>query len=59
MVLKKKLTSEKEKKINFFPNFVNKYIVGFLIYTKIYHKLISSGLKMIGLKSLIIFGKII
>ena len=44
-VLKKKLTSEKEKKKGFIPNFVNKYIVGFLIYTKIYQKLISSGLK--------------
>ena len=28
----KKLTSEKEKE--FIPNFINKYIVGFLIYKK-------------------------
>ena len=34
-VLKKKLKSQKDKKKKLIPNFVNKYIVGFLIYTKI------------------------
>tara|TARA_A100001011_G_scaffold369643_1_gene425142 strand:- start:2742 stop:3629 length:888 start_codon:yes stop_codon:yes gene_type:complete len=43
--LTKKLELEKIKKKKFFPNFIKKYIDGFFIYTKIYRKLISSGLK--------------
>ena len=43
--LTKKLESEKIKKKKFFPKFIKKYIDGFFIYTKIYRKLISSGLK--------------